>query len=87
MNPICIVMYIIVLFRFFKDRILIEEPYLITFFGQDYIDYKRKVPILIPFIEMSEEEEKKYLNKHNLIKEKGKSFKNNNENFEDEDYD
>ena len=87
MNPICIIAYFIVLFKFFKDRILIEEPYLITFFGQDYIDYKRKVPILIPFIEMSEEEEKNYLNKYKLIKEREKSFKNNDENYDDDDYD
>ena len=86
MNPICIITYIIVLFKFFKNRILVEEPYLITFFGQDYIDYKRKVPILIPFIEMSEEDEKNYLNKYKLIKEREKSFKNNDENYDDDDY-
>jgi len=85
MNPICIITYIIVLFKFFKNRILVEEPYLITFFGQDYIDYKRKVPILIPFIEMSEEDEKNYLNKYKLIKEREKSFKNNDENYDDDD--
>ena len=86
MNPICIITYIIVLFKFFKNRILVEEPYLITFFGQDYIDYKRKVPILIPFIEMSEEDEKNYLNKYKLIKEREKSFKNNDENYDDDYY-
>ena len=85
MNPICIITYIIVLFKFFKNRILVEEPYLITFFGQDYIDYKRKVPILIPFIKMSEEDEKNYLNKYKLIKEREKSFKNNDENYDDDD--
>ena len=87
MNPICIIAYFIVLFKFFKDRILIEEPYLITFFGQDYIDYKRKVPILIPFIEMSEEEEKIYLNKYNLIKEREKLNNNDIKDYEDDDYD
>ena len=87
MNPICIITYIIVLFKFFKNRILVEEPYLITFFGQDYIDYKRKVPILIPFIEMSEEEEKIYLNKYNLIKEREKLNNNDNKDYEDDDYD
>ena len=86
MNPICIITYIIVLLKFFKNRILVEEPYLITFFGQDYIDYKRKVPILIPFIEMSEEDEKNYLNKYKLIKEREKSFKNNDENYDDDYY-
>ena len=86
MNPICIITYIIVLFKFFKNRILVEEPYLITFFGQDYIDYKRKVPILIPFIKMSEEDEKNYLNKYKLIKEREKSFKNNDENYDDDYY-
>ena len=77
MNPICIVMYIIVLFRFFKDIILIEEPYLITFFGQDYIDYKRKVPILIPFIAMTQEEENMYLERYKINQKFG------NTNYED----
>ena len=86
MNPICIVAYIIVLFKFFKNRILIEEPYLIYFFGQDYINYKRKVPILIPFIEMSEEEEKSCLERYELNKKiNNNDYDNDNDDENEED--
>ena len=34
---------------------------------------------------MSEEDEKNYLNKYKLIKEREKSFKNNDENYDDDD--
>lgn len=47
-NPICIIGFIYVLFKFFHSRILVEEQLLISFFGKDYVDYMNKVPILIP---------------------------------------
>lgn len=47
-NPICILGFTFVLYHFFKDRILHEEYMLITFFGQDYVNYRKEVPILIP---------------------------------------
>lgn len=47
-NPICVIGFTIVLFLFFKDRIINEEYYLISFFGQAYVDYRKEVPILIP---------------------------------------
>ena len=47
-NPICVIGFTIVLYLFFKDRIINEEYYLITFFGQAYVDYRKEVPILIP---------------------------------------
>lgn len=47
-NPICIVGFTLVLFKFFHSRILVEEKLLIAFFGKDYINYSNQVPILIP---------------------------------------
>ena len=73
-NPICIVGYAITTWMFFNSRIRSEEIYLITFFGADYIEYKKSVPILIPcmnieyynilVISLSEEEEMDALNYH-----------------------
>ena len=60
-NPICTLAFIIILFKFFKDRILIEEAILIQFFGKKYLEYKKNVGILIPFINMDKEEEEKNL--------------------------
>ena len=69
-NPICTIAFIIVLFRFFKHRILIEEELLIQFFGEKYLEYKKNVGILIPFISMDKEKEEKnlkiYLKKKNM---------------------
>lgn len=36
--------------KFFHDRILIEEVTLLNFFGQDYIEYQKKVSTGLPFI-------------------------------------
>jgi protein-S-isoprenylcysteine O-methyltransferase len=75
-NPICIICYPIALFIFFKDRILDEEILLIQFFGNEYIKYKRKVPILIPFINLSENDEKKSLEIYKRNKEIEEKFPN-----------
>lgn len=37
-------------YKFFEDRIPREEKILAEFFGQEYIDYAKKVPIRMPFI-------------------------------------
>jgi protein-S-isoprenylcysteine O-methyltransferase len=47
-NPVCTIGYAFINWKFFNDRIKDEEIYLITFFGMEYIEYKRRVPILIP---------------------------------------
>ena len=60
-NPICTVAFAVVLFNFFKNRILIEEQLLIQFFGEEYLEYKKKVGILIPFIHLEKEKEEKSL--------------------------
>ena len=49
-NPICIIAYAYASWTFFNSRILSEEFYLIKFFGNEYIEYAKRVPIRIPFI-------------------------------------
>ncbi|XP_010563685.1 PREDICTED: protein-S-isoprenylcysteine O-methyltransferase [Haliaeetus leucocephalus] len=49
-NPICMVGYALVSWRFFRERIEEEEITLIHFFGEEYLEYKRKVPSGLPFI-------------------------------------
>ena len=69
-NPICTIAFIFILFLFFKKRILVEEKLLIRFFGKEYLDYKKKVGILIPFISLSKEDEEANLKIHyNLNKD------------------
>lgn len=48
-NPVCLVGYTAASWMFFKERIEDEEESLITFFGEDYIEYKRRVGTGIPF--------------------------------------
>ena len=49
-NPLCIIAYTYTSWVFFNSRILSEEFYLIRFFGSEYIEYCKRVPIRIPFI-------------------------------------
>ena len=42
-NPVCFVLYNIVLFRFFYNRVRREEQLLESFFGQKYVKYKSTV--------------------------------------------
>ncbi|KAG9337695.1 hypothetical protein JZ751_028345 [Albula glossodonta] len=49
-NPVCVLGYTLASWRFFRDRIEEEEISLIHFFGEDYLEYKRKVCSGIPFI-------------------------------------
>ncbi|XXH05009.1 secretory subunit [Hypoxylon texense] len=49
-NPFCFVAYTIVLWQFFSKRVRHEEALLVRFFGDDYINYKRRVGTLIPFV-------------------------------------
>jgi len=51
MNPICVVAFTIVAWYFFYDRIPYEEETLIDMFGNEYIEYRKKVPSYIPFID------------------------------------
>ncbi|KAL7921969.1 putative Isoprenylcysteine carboxyl methyltransferase [Trichoderma austrokoningii] len=49
-NAICFVFYAAVLCRFFRNRVRVEEEKLVQFFGDDYIDYRKRVGTLLPFI-------------------------------------
>lgn len=49
-NVVSCVVFTIVLWKFFADRIYFEEKYLIKFFGQSYVNYKANVKTLLPFI-------------------------------------
>lgn len=49
-NPVSLVVYAFAAWSFFKTRIEIEEMTLLGFFGQDYVDYKKRVGTLLPFI-------------------------------------
>lgn len=51
LNPISLVTFILVLWNFFNKRIIFEERFLVKFFGVDYLKYKVKVGVGIPFID------------------------------------
>ncbi|KAK9478984.1 Isoprenylcysteine carboxyl methyltransferase family-domain-containing protein, partial [Lipomyces japonicus] len=50
LNPVSTVGFSVVLWRFFNRRIKYEENLLIKFFGEEYVEYKKTTPTLIPFI-------------------------------------
>jgi len=50
-NPLCIVGYALISWRFFQQRIEYEETKMIQFFGSQYIDYQQRVPTGIPFLQ------------------------------------
>ncbi|XP_011265224.1 protein-S-isoprenylcysteine O-methyltransferase isoform X2 [Camponotus floridanus] len=49
-NPFCFCAYALMSWRFFYDRVLIEEITLLNFFGEDYVKYQEKVGTGLPFI-------------------------------------
>ena len=49
-NPVSFVVFVVVTWRFFDDRIREEEGLLVGFFGKQYEDYRAKVPTRIPGI-------------------------------------
>ncbi|MED6157533.1 protein-S-isoprenylcysteine O-methyltransferase [Stylosanthes scabra] len=49
-NPISVVAFVVIVWRFFARRIPYEEYFLRQFFGRDYQEYARKVGSGIPFI-------------------------------------
>lgn len=49
-NHICFLAYAGILWKFFAARIVKEEQFLVKFFGQDYVRYRERTPVLIPFI-------------------------------------
>ncbi|KAM0793958.1 Isoprenylcysteine carboxyl methyltransferase family-domain-containing protein, partial [Usnea florida] len=49
-NAVCLVGYAVVLRRFFRRRIEREETLLVGFFGMDYVRYRDRTSVGIPFI-------------------------------------
>ncbi|KAG6365202.1 hypothetical protein INS49_006810 [Diaporthe citri] len=49
-NVLCFFAYAAVLWRFFSSRIRHEEVFLVRFFGDEYVDYKKKTGTKIPFV-------------------------------------
>jgi protein-S-isoprenylcysteine O-methyltransferase len=49
-NHVCFLSYAAILWKFFATRIVKEERFLVQFFGQDYVRYRERTPVLIPFI-------------------------------------
>ena len=49
-NPLCLVAYTIVSWRFFNERVFEEEITLLNFFGEEYVNYQKKVGTGLPFI-------------------------------------
>ncbi|KAL1967873.1 hypothetical protein VTN77DRAFT_2562 [Rasamsonia byssochlamydoides] len=49
-NVICFCAYAVVLWRFFASRIKREETFLIHFFGNDYVEYRKRTRVGIPGI-------------------------------------
>lgn len=49
-NPLCLIAYALMAWNFFHDRVLIEEISLLNFFGEDYIEYQKRVNTGLPFI-------------------------------------
>ncbi|XP_010928679.2 probable protein-S-isoprenylcysteine O-methyltransferase isoform X1 [Elaeis guineensis] len=49
-NPICIVAFAVVTWRFFSTRIQYEEFFLRQFFGSQYDEYAEQVPSGLPFV-------------------------------------
>lgn len=49
-NPVSLVIFIYLLYRFFLSRIQFEEIKLIEFFGKDYVQYKKEVRSGLPFV-------------------------------------
>ena len=49
-NPVCLIAYTVVSWKFFNERIQEEEIYLLNFFTEDYVEYKKRVGTGLPFI-------------------------------------
>lgn len=49
-NPVCIVLYAVASWKFFHERIFMEEITLLNFFGEEYYQYQQRVPTGLPFI-------------------------------------
>lgn len=48
LNPICILLFAVLSYKFFKERISFEEELLIKFFGNEYDSYRNRVRLWMP---------------------------------------
>jgi protein-S-isoprenylcysteine O-methyltransferase len=49
-NFLAFLLYWVVLYKFFSARIVGEEEYLVGFFGEDYVRFRQRTHVWIPFI-------------------------------------
>ncbi|KAK7740534.1 farnesyl cysteine-carboxyl methyltransferase [Cytospora paraplurivora] len=49
-NVVCFVAYAAVLWKFFSSRIRHEEVFLVKFFGEEYVNYRKTTGTMIPFV-------------------------------------
>ncbi|KAJ6539453.1 ICMT-domain-containing protein [Mycena capillaripes] len=49
-NPVSFILYSGAMWRFFYYRTRAEERALVTFFGDDYVQYRKRVGTMIPFV-------------------------------------
>lgn len=49
-NPVCVILYAIASWKFFHERILIEEVTLVNFFQRQYVDYQERTCSGVPFV-------------------------------------
>lgn len=49
-NPLSIIVFILVSWKFFSDRIVYEEQTLLALFGDEYMEYMKHTRCYIPFI-------------------------------------
>lgn len=49
-NAVCFVGYGLVLWKFFSSRVKVEEKKLVEFFGDEYVEYRKRVGTMIPFV-------------------------------------
>ncbi|KAJ4393687.1 farnesyl cysteine-carboxyl methyltransferase [Gnomoniopsis smithogilvyi] len=49
-NVFCLLVYVLVLHRYYSNRIAYEESFLVKFFGNEYVDYRKRVGTKIPFV-------------------------------------
>ncbi|AGO10114.1 AaceriAAR122Cp [[Ashbya] aceris (nom. inval.)] len=50
LNPVTFVLFAVILWNYFRNRIQKEEKYLLQFFGSAYATYKKNTGVYIPFI-------------------------------------
>lgn len=51
LNPLCTIGFLLVLHRYFSERIGYEEALLVDFFREDYAAYRKRVPFSgVPFV-------------------------------------